>query len=687
MNALTNMTINENAGLQTVNLSGITTGASNQVQMLTVTAVSSNPGLIASPAVTYTSPNSTGTLTFVPATNSYGTNVITVTVNNNGTSNNIVTRSFTVTVNPVNQPPTMNALTNVTINENAGLQTVNLSGITTGASNQVQTLTVTAVSSNPGLIASPAVTYTSPNSTGTLTFALVANGNGSASITVTVNNNGTSNNIVTRSFTVTVNPVNQPPTLNALANVTINENAGLQTVNLSGITTGASNQVQTLTVTAASSNPGLIASPAVTYTSPNSTGTLNFTPVANGNGSASITVTVNNSGTSNNIVTRSFTVTVNPVNQPPTMNALTNVTINENAGLQTVNLSGITTGASNQVQTLTVTAVSSNPGLIASPAVTYTSPNSTGTLTFAPATNSYGTNVITVTVNNNGTSNNIVTRSFTVTVNPVNQLPTLNSLSNIVVVQYSGGGSSKQAVNLTGISSGLTNVAQKATVSATSSNTKLIPTPAISYTSPNSSGTLSFTPAYGVTGSSVISVTVNNGQKSNNIIARSFTVTVVPSGSTAPKITSQPTNLVAITGQAVTFSVAATGTAPLTYQWQCNSNILPSATNAVLQLTGISAKQAGQYRVVVSNVLGATNTTAALTVYSSTAPALATVTPPSRGQFALTVNGVTGYKYVVQASTNMVSWATILTNTAPFTFVDTNASQFKQRFYRSYYLP
>ena len=491
-------------------------------------------------------------------------------------------------------------------------------------------------------------------------------------------------------YTVPVDSVvisNQPPTLNALTNVTINENAGLQTVNLSGITTGASNQVQTLAVTAVSGNLGLIASPAVTYTSPNSTGTLNFTPVANGNGSANITVTVNNNGASNNIVTQGFTVTVNPVNQPPTLNALTNMTINENAGLQTVNLSGITTGASNQVQTLAVTAVSSNPGSIASPVVTYTSPNSTGTLTFAPATNGYGTNVITVTVNNNGRSNNIVTRSFTVTVSPLSQSPTLNSLSNLVVVQSSGGGSSKQVVNLTGISSGLTDTTQKATVSATSSNTKLIPTPSISYTSPNSSGTLSFTPAYGVTGSSVISVTVNNGQKSNNIIARSFTVTVVPSGSTAPKITSQPTNLVAIAGQAVTFSVAATGTAPLAYQWQCNSNILPSATNAVLQLTGITAKQAGQYRVVVSNVLGATNTTAALTVYSSTAPALETTTPPSRGQFALTVNGVPGYKYVVQASTNMASWASILTNTAPFTFVDTNASQFKQRFYRSFYLP
>ena len=49
---------------------------------------------------------------------------------------------------------------------------------------------------------------------------------------------------------------NQPPTLNALANITINESAGLQTVNLAGITSGATNEIQTLTVTASSSNTG-----------------------------------------------------------------------------------------------------------------------------------------------------------------------------------------------------------------------------------------------------------------------------------------------------------------------------------------------------------------------------------------------------------------------------------------------
>src|SRR5437867_3419151 len=144
------------------------------------------------------------------------------------------------------------------------------------------------------------------------------------------------------SYTVPLTPVNQPPTLNIIPNVTINEDAGQQTVSLSGITSGATNEIQTLTVTASSSNPSLVPNPTVSYTSPNTTGSLSFTPVATASGVATISVTVNDGQTTNNTITRSFTVTVNSVNDAPTIDPIANLTINENAGAQTVNLSGIT---------------------------------------------------------------------------------------------------------------------------------------------------------------------------------------------------------------------------------------------------------------------------------------------------------------------------------------------------------
>ena len=281
----------------------------------------------------------------------------------------------------VNQPPTLDALGNMTLNEGAGQQTVNLSGISSGASNEIQTLTVTATSSNPGLIPNPAVNYTSPNATGTLTFTPVALASGLATITVTVNDGGASNNIVTRTFTVTVNGVNQAPTLNALTDLTLNEGAGQQTVNLSGISSGASNEVQTLTVTATSSNPGLIPNPAVNYTSPNATGTLTFTPVALASGLATITVTVNDGGASNNIVTRTFTITV-AANIPPTITSITNqiIATNSSAGPIPFTVGDVETPATN----LVVWAESSFPALVPTNNIVFGGSGSNRTVTLTP---------------------------------------------------------------------------------------------------------------------------------------------------------------------------------------------------------------------------------------------------------------------------------------------------------------
>jgi hypothetical protein len=82
-----------------------------------------------------------------------------------------------------------------------------------------------------------------------------------------------------------------------------------------------------------------------------------------------------------------------------------------------------------------------------------------------------------------------------------------------------------------------------------------------------------------------------------------------------------------------------------------------------------------------------TDTTTATTTDPATDPAAATLTSPATsadGQFNFNVAGVAGDQYVVQASTNLVDWDSIETNTAPFAFVDPDAASFSQRFYRTY---
>ena len=118
--------------------------------------------------------------------------------------------------------------------------------------------------------------------------------------------------------------------------------------------------------------------------------------------------------------------------------------------------------------------------------------------------------------------------------------------------------------------------------------------------------------------------------------------------------------------------------------------------SAALALTpGNNTLQA--YAVDTSGNLSATNTVSfecTMQIISSAisssvepitigAPAVLSPASFTSDQFALEVSGTTNSQYVVQASTDLVNWISVQTNKAPFTFVDTNASQFNQRFYRT----
>lgn len=84
----------------------------------------------------------------------------------------------------------------------------------------------------------------------------------------------------------------------------------------------------------------------------------------------------------------------------------------------------------------------------------------------------------------------------------------------------------------------------------------------------------------------------------------SGTADVIPPPGTPPSITVQPVSQTNGIGESATFSVTATGSRPLTYQWRVGGNNLPNATNASLTLNGLAASNAGTYDVVISNSAG-----------------------------------------------------------------------------------
>lgn len=116
-----------------------------------------------------------------------------------------------ITFTPTNHPPTLDPPGSVALYQSSGQQILPLTGITSGAPNEAQTLTVSAVSSNPGLIPTPMVTYTSPNPEGTLTFTPVPYLTGVSTITVTVDDGQAVSNLVSGTVTVTVDPLPNLP--------------------------------------------------------------------------------------------------------------------------------------------------------------------------------------------------------------------------------------------------------------------------------------------------------------------------------------------------------------------------------------------------------------------------------------------------------------------------------------------
>jgi hypothetical protein len=80
----------------------------------------------------------------------------------------------------------------------------------------------------------------------------------------------------------------------------------------------------------------------------------------------------------------------------------------------------------------------------------------------------------------------------------------------------------------------------------------------------------------------------------------------------APVITTQPANQTVSVGQAAAFTVAATGTPPLSYQWQKNGAAISGATSSSYATPATTAADNGaQFRVVVSNSAGSVTSSAA----------------------------------------------------------------------------
>ena len=167
-------------------------------------------------------------------------------------------------------------------------------------------------------------------------------------------------------------------------------------------------------------------------------------------------------------------------------------------------------------------------------------------------------------------------------------------------------------------------------------------------------------------------VVMNN---SGSITSSQATLTV-NAATNAPAITTQPVNQSVTAGQTATFSVVASGTAPLSYQWRKNTaNIGGATASSYTTPATTSADNGAKFDVVVSNTAGnITSAQATLTVNSapvaptiSTQPANQTVNAGQTATFSVIASGTAPLTYQWQKNGVAITGATAASYTTPVT--------------------
>ncbi len=134
-------------------------------------------------------------------------------------------------------------------------------------------------------------------------------------------------------------------------------------------------------------------------------------------------------------------------------------------------------------------------------------------------------------------------------------------------------------------------------------------------------------------------------------------------------ITVDLTNQVVVQGTTVTLSVVADGTAPLDYQWLSWGTNIDGATNATLVLTNIQFAQAGEYQVIITNIVNAV-TSAMATVTVLVPPTITSVLVNNSGA-TLTSSSEPGLNYTLEYKGDIIdpTW-TPISPTVPGTGAD-----------------
>ena len=255
--------------------------------------------------------------------------------------------------------------------------------------------------------------------------------------------------------------------------------------------------VASLAVTGSSSNTALVPNANIVFGGSGANRTVTVTPAANQSGTATITVTVSDGALT---ASDTFVLTVNAVNDAPTISDIANQTVNEDnaTGVLAFIVGDLETAAGS----LAVTGSSANTTLVPNANIVFGGSGANRTVTVTPAANQNGTATITVTVSDGALT---ASDTFVLTVNAVNDAPTISDISNQTIA--AGGSVGPLVFTVGDIETALTSL----TVSGSSSNATLVPNSNIVLGGSGANRTVTVTPVANLSGVATITVTVSDG--------------------------------------------------------------------------------------------------------------------------------------------------------------------------------
>ena len=396
-------------------------------------------------------------------------------------------------------------------------------------------------------------------------------------ITIIATDNGTPNQFSSRTVTVVVFVENRRPVLTVIPAQSIAEGSALT------FTAAAADldlPPQTLTFSLGTGAPiGAAIHPV--------TGVFTWTPSElQGPGTNVIVVRVTDSGAPPQSATQNVSITVSEVNTAPVLSLLSDQTIAQG---DTLRLVAAATDADLPDNRLSFSLETGAPtGAAIDPA--------SGAFAWTPTpAQTPSTNRVTIRVTDNGSPVLSDSKSFSVIVRTgINLPPTISTIADQATKENMPTGAIVFTIN--DPDTPLSNLK----VLAASSNTNLVPDSNIVFDGIGTNRTATIRPAANENGTARITITVveNTGASAS----ASFDLTVAP---VPPAITRQPQSLDLVDGSQAAFSVSATGSLPLVYQWRFNGANVPGATNSTLTLPSVQEADEGVYTVEVRNSIGA----------------------------------------------------------------------------------